>query len=93
MNNLIIYDEFTFLNEKKDFFKEHEIKRVSNDLGFSEKEQKWYGWSHRAICGFGVGSKVKKGDSAYKPNTKEDWIEDEKNFFTIGEKYVDKKNN
>lgn len=31
-------------------------------IGFCEKEQKWYGWSHRAICGFGIGDKVKKGD-------------------------------
>jgi hypothetical protein len=27
-------------------------------IGFNEKEQKWYGWSHRAICGFGIGDKV-----------------------------------
>jgi len=31
-------------------------------IGFSEKEQKWYGWSHRAICGFGIGDEVKEGD-------------------------------
>ena len=31
-------------------------------IGFCEKEQKWYGWSHRAIFGFGVGSEVKEGD-------------------------------
>ncbi len=31
-------------------------------IGFCEKEQKWYGWSHRAICGFGIGSEVKEGD-------------------------------
>uniref|UniRef100_A0A6M3KYV5 Uncharacterized protein n=1 Tax=viral metagenome TaxID=1070528 RepID=A0A6M3KYV5_9ZZZZ len=31
-------------------------------IGFCEKEQKWYGWSHRDIYGFGIGSKVKKGD-------------------------------
>ena len=27
-------------------------------LGFSEKEKKWYGWSHRAIIGFGIGDKI-----------------------------------
>ena len=27
---------------------------------------KWYGWSHRAVYGFGVGDKVKKGDIIYK---------------------------
>lgn len=31
-------------------------------IGFCEKEQKWYGWSHRSIYGFGIGDKVKKGD-------------------------------
>ncbi len=31
-------------------------------IGFCEKEQKWYGWSHRAIFGFGIGSEVKEGD-------------------------------
>ena len=24
-------------------------------VGFNEKEQKWYGWSHRAIAKFGIG--------------------------------------
>jgi hypothetical protein len=24
-------------------------------IGFCAREQKWYGWSHRAICGFVVG--------------------------------------
>lgn len=31
-------------------------------IGFSEREQKWYGWSHRAIYGFGVGDIVEEGD-------------------------------
>lgn len=38
-------------------------------IGFCEKEQKWYGWSHRAIVGFGIGSEVKRGDCGYVPNT------------------------
>lgn len=24
-------------------------------IGFCEPDQKWYGWSHRGICGFGIG--------------------------------------
>lgn len=24
-------------------------------IGFNEEKQKWYGWSHRAFCGFGIG--------------------------------------
>ena len=31
-------------------------------IGFCEVEQKWYGWSHRAIFGFGVGDAVSEGD-------------------------------
>ena len=31
-------------------------------IGFCKKENKWYGWSHRAIFGFGVGYEVKEGD-------------------------------
>jgi hypothetical protein len=37
-------------------------------IGFCGAEQKWYGWSHRAICGFGSGSSVKKDDCAYVPD-------------------------
>ena len=33
-------------------------------IGYCKRERKWYGWSHRAICGFGVGAVVKKGDCA-----------------------------
>jgi hypothetical protein len=31
-------------------------------IGFAPKTKTWYGWSHRAIAGFTVGSKVRKGD-------------------------------
>lgn len=31
-------------------------------VGWPEKEQKYYGWSHRAICGFGIG------DMIFEPN-------------------------
>ena len=27
-------------------------------IGFSERDQQWYGWSHRAICGFRIGDKA-----------------------------------
>lgn len=36
-------------------------------IGFSEKEQKWYGWSHRAIYGFGIGDVAKEGDCCTEP--------------------------
>lgn len=31
-------------------------------IGFSDKDQKWYGWSHRAIYGFKVGDVAAEGD-------------------------------
>jgi len=27
-------------------------------IGFQPGSKKWYGWSHRAICGFGIGDKL-----------------------------------
>lgn len=50
-------------------------------IGFCEKEQKWYGWSHRAIFGFGIGSTVSKGDCAYVPVDWDDFIESSINFW------------
>ena len=34
-------------------------------IGFCDKDQKWYGWSHRALFGFGIGSKTKRGDCSF----------------------------
>jgi len=50
-------------------------------IGFCEKEQKWYGWSHRAIYGFGIGSIVRKGDCAYRPKDKMDLLEEIIDFY------------
>jgi hypothetical protein len=66
----------------------HLVKRVLTEqlqhgTGFSPTEQKWYGWSHRAIYGFGVGSKVSSGDCAYSPTCKEDYIQESLKFWNI----------
>lgn len=45
-------------------------------IGFSPKEGKWFGFSHRAIYGFKEGSKVKKGDCGYKSSNKKEFLED-----------------
>lgn len=50
-------------------------------IGFCEREQKWYGWSHRAMHGFGIGSTVKRGDCAYQPTDAADFINDALNFW------------
>jgi len=41
-------------------------------VGYSIKDGKWYGWSHRAIFGFKVGSTCKEGDCHYVPE-KGEW--------------------
>ncbi|WP_028525625.1 hypothetical protein [Runella limosa] len=56
-------------------------KDATSNIGFNPKEQKWYGWSHRAICGFGIGSTCKKGDCHFIPSNKEEAIEDALNFW------------
>ncbi len=73
--------------ENNKFFIKHEIKPEEPEvgkvpiIGFSEKEQKWYGWSHRAIYGFGIGSTCKKGDCHYTADNPEEMIDDYANFF------------
>ncbi len=56
---------------KKWGIKPEKISSTSSvcSIGFCEKEQKWYGWSHRAMYGFGIGSKVKRGDCAFTPGS------------------------
>ena len=31
-------------------------------IGYDPEANKWYGWSHRALCGFTIGDTVKEGD-------------------------------
>lgn len=75
-------------------------KSVTN-IGFNPTEEKWYGWSHRAIYGFGVGSECKMGHAGFKASNKEEFgkaclsfwgdseysIGDDKYEFTTGEGY------
>jgi hypothetical protein len=50
-------------------------------IGYNKKQRKWYGWSHRAMYGFSIGSKVRKGDCGYKPVDPKDLLDDIMNFF------------
>jgi hypothetical protein len=52
------------------------IKGNSANIGFNPTEQKWYGWSHRAIFGFGIDSECKKGSCGYSAGNKEDFAEE-----------------
>ena len=52
------------------------IEETNNvcSIGFSEREQKWYGWSHRAIYGFSVGDEVKEGDCCATTGWTDEWL-------------------
>jgi hypothetical protein len=37
-------------------------KFQAGSIGYSSESKKWYGWSHRCICGFAVGDKIDSDD-------------------------------
>lgn len=49
-------------------------KELTHGVGFSPKDGKWYGWSHRAIYGFMIGSTCNKGDCHYRASNEDDEI-------------------
>lgn len=59
----------------------YNLTQVTHTIGFSESEQKWYGWSHRAVFGFGIDSKIKKGDCAYQAANINDFMQAQLEFW------------
>ena len=58
----------------------YDIQTINNknkicSIGFNDEEQKWYGWSHRAMYGFGIGHVVKKGNLEASTGFTEEYIE------------------
>ena len=56
-----------------------ELSKSDNNvcsIGFCEREQKWYGWSHRAIFGFGIGDTVKEGDCTNSSGRTEEYLKE-----------------
>lgn len=51
----------------------HSTNKVCS-IGFSSKDGKWYGWSHRAICGFQIGDVVQEGDCCAMSGWTEDYL-------------------
>lgn len=43
-------------------------------IGFNAAEEKWYGWSHRAIHGFGLGDVVEEGDCCASSGWTEEYL-------------------
>lgn len=52
-------------------------------IGFSEKDGKVYGWSHRAISGFKKGDIITKNSIAFEFKNKEFTIESEKEAWDV----------
>ena len=75
------------------YLAEREItEQLTHGVGFSPKDKKWYGWSHRAIYGFNVGSECKKGMCHYTASTPEELIDDRAEFYAdISEECADRK--
>lgn len=58
------------------------------NLGWNANELKWYGWSHRAVFGFTVGSTCKFGDAHYVAKDPDDFLRRTVHFWK--EEYHDK---
>lgn len=53
--------DLSYIGSKRDTMflcKRKGLTKIQRNIGFNEQEQKWYGWSHRAIFGFGIGDKL-----------------------------------
>ena len=55
-------------------------------IGYSFFFKKWYGWSHRAICGFKIGDVVKKGDCCASSGWTDEYLKDhpDENILPVG---------
>ena len=70
------------MEDKVQYLADREItENLTHGVGFSPKDNKWYGWSHRAIYGFSIGSTCKEGDCHFTPKTPEELIESHASFF------------
>ena len=78
-----LYDKYGITHTEK-------RKKDSNhcSIGFSTKEKKWYGWSHRAIFGFSIGHKIVMGKAGFKPSNKEEFAEGCMKFWADGLSYA-----
>lgn len=63
------------MEDSVELLAEREItEELTHGVGFSPKDNKWYGWSHRAIFGFTVGSTCTEGDCHYRPKNPDDFL-------------------
>lgn len=71
------------MEDNVEFLADREItEQLTHGVGFSPKDNKWWGWSHRAIFGFTIGSTCEKGDAHYHGSTLEEQEEAAIRFWT-----------
>ena len=60
-------------------------------IGFSEKEQKWYGWTHRGYGAFGIGYEIKQDSimASYQYPFKVETLEQAKELAIYISDYLD----
>lgn len=66
--------------------KAHPENKVCS-IGCNPEEGKWYGWSHRAMCGFKIGDTVKVGDCCASSGWTETYLKEhpeEDNSLPVG---------
>lgn len=64
-------------------------EKLEHGVGFSPKHNKWYGWSHRGIAGFTIGSTCEPGHCHYRTASDKEELEDSIRFWTDpNKKYV-----
>jgi len=44
-------------------------------IGFNPTEQKWYGWSHRAFFGYGIGHTITHESCGFHPSNEEEFAQ------------------
>lgn len=57
------------------FYKAEPDNKVAS-IGFNPTEEKWYGWSHRAIYGFGVGHITEEGNCEASSGYTEEYLQE-----------------
>ena len=68
-------DAYKLLQRGIHFVQKSNPKDNVCSIGFNPIEQKWYGWSHRATYGFGIGDTVKEGDCCASSGWTKEYLE------------------
>ena len=65
-----------YLSKKGIKAEKSDSKYTVCSIGFCESEQKWYGWSHRAMFGFGIEHITKEGNCECSSGFTEEYLKD-----------------